>query len=131
MAERAKAPAKKAAPRRVEPANAGDEPVYIPPIPGEKPGWTTSEFWLTLGNAVVSLVAAVLGLLTPGFTLDPQVQALVVAAAPIAAAVGVMFYNLSRGRVKAEQIRAATVLHVEQVQRSLALPRSAAYYFND
>lgn len=80
-----------------------------PPIapPTDKPGYTTSEFWLTLVGAILSFVTALLTLLTPGFKLDPQVQTVVVAAAPLAAMIGTAFYSISRSRSKAA---AATIV---------------------
>jgi hypothetical protein len=67
----------------------------------ERPGYVTTEFWMTLGTQVLAAVTAVLGLLTPGFELDPDVQQLVVALAPIASAIGAAVYAISRSRVKA------------------------------
>lgn len=65
-----------------------------------KPGFTTTEFWLT----VVTDGIAVAALLHPGFKLpDPVIQVVASAAAAVATAV----YTWSRGSVKNTVINAA------------------------
>lgn len=61
-----------------------------------KPGYATTEFWITL----ITQAAAVLALLHPGFNVATWVQPLAV----IAAAGGGAFYAHSRGTVKAAAV---------------------------
>jgi hypothetical protein len=56
---------------------------------------------MSLSGVVLSFVTALLALLTPGFTIPPAVQQLVVAFAPLAAMVSAAVYTLGRSRVKA------------------------------
>ena len=59
-----------------------------------KPGWTTSEWWTQLAAHVIAVVA----LVHPGFTVDPQWTAAFVA---LASELGAGLYAHSRGTVKA------------------------------
>lgn len=85
-----------------------------PPIapPTDKPGWTTTEFWLTASSTVLAFITALLALTTPGFSLDPLISAAVAAFAPVAAMVGNGFYALSRSRTK----QATAAVAVEKMQ---------------
>ena len=52
-----------------------------------KPGWKTTEFWLTVSGSLASILGAVAGILPPEY-------------ASIAVAVSAGLYSLSRGKAK-------------------------------
>lgn len=57
------------------------------------PGYTTTEFWLTLATNALALVA----ILHPGYKAPPG---LAQALAAVAAGIGTVAYSFSRGQVK-------------------------------
>ena len=70
----------------------------------EKPGYTTTEFWVTLGGVILSFVTALMALIHPGFEVSGGVQGLITATAPLAALIGTSVYTLGRSKVKAEAV---------------------------
>jgi hypothetical protein len=63
------------------------------------PGYTTTEFWQTLLLHVIAGVVAIGTLISNNFKLN-GVQAVVPSAAVVAAAIGQVFYSMSRAKVK-------------------------------
>lgn len=91
-----------------------------------KPGYTTTEFWLTLGTAVFALVSALAVALHKQFVPDGDARAIVLAAAPIAAMIGTAFYTLSRAKVKAAHADTkALALHLDATANQLVAERQA------
>ena len=91
-----------------------------PPVapPTDKPGITTTEFWVTVGTNIVNLLAAVLALLHPGFTVKPEVQVVVLAAAPVASGLSAAFYAMSRAHTKAATAEIVVQkMHLDQQEK--------------
>jgi len=84
-----------------------------------KPGWTTSEWWTQLAAHVIAVVA----LVHPGFTVDPQWTAAFVA---LASELGAGLYAHSRGTVKAAASTAATPTPAITTDKSVAATLRAA-----
>lgn len=78
-----------------------------------KPGWTTTEFWVTVGTNLIGLGVALATLF--GHTLDPSsLTALIPAFSVLATAVATALYSHSRSKVKAAALQA----HAQQLRTS-------------
>lgn len=75
-----------------------------------KPGYTTSEFWVTLGTVLISAVVAIGAEFGLHFNQD-HLLALIPALAPVAAAIAAFAYSHSRANVKAAHLAALTALN--------------------
>lgn len=81
--------------------------------PTLKPGWTTSEFWVTVFTTVLSAVLAIAALF--GHNLDgSNLQPLIGLAGLIASGLAVSYYNHSRGVAKAAH-QQAVAYHMASV----------------
>jgi hypothetical protein len=65
-----------------------------------KPGWTTTEFWTTIGTNVVALIVA-FATMSNNKINSAGAQALVPGLATLAAAIATGYYSYSRSKVKA------------------------------
>ena len=63
-----------------------------------KPGWKTTEFWLTMPAVVLGILATA-GVFTPE-EANTLGQAITQIAGAVISALGVFGYNLSRGKAK-------------------------------
>jgi hypothetical protein len=76
----------------------------VPPADGGGP--RTTEFWITVGTNLIGLAVAVASIV--GRPLDPApFQALIPAAAVLAAAIATAFYSHSRATTKRAQLQAS------------------------
>ena len=76
----------------------------VPPADGGGP--RTTEFWITVGTNLIGLAVAVASIV--GRPLDPEpFQALIPAAAMLAAAIATAFYSHSRATTKRAQLQAS------------------------
>lgn len=64
-----------------------DEPIVVSPTPDPKPGWKTSEFWVTVAGSLVAILNSAFGWHIPADTILTVVA-------------GIAAYVFSRGLAK-------------------------------
>lgn len=99
------------------------DPTNDPNYPPLKPGWATTEFWVTIITTVVSAVIALAALL--GHNLDgSNLQPLIGFAAMLAAGAATAYYNHSRGTTKAahQQAQAYHMVQMADLKSRQLLP---------
>jgi hypothetical protein len=87
-----------------------------------KPGWKTTEFWTSMATAITGLMTMV-GVFTPSQAND-VVTGVTQAAGGLVAVVPVVFYALSRGKVKANfdaQNLAQTIAAFQNMLQSMGV----------
>ena len=87
-----------------------------------KPGWKTTEFWTSMATAVTGLMTMV-GVFTPAQASD-IVTGVTQAAGGLVAVVPVIFYAISRGKIKANfdaQNTVQTMAAIQEMMQSLGI----------
>lgn len=75
-----------------------------------KPGYATTEFWVTIGTIIVTAVVAIGAMFNLNFSKD-HLDALIPALAPIAAGIASAVYAVSRSHTKKAHYEALTTLN--------------------
>lgn len=76
-----------------------------------KPGYLTTEFWITVGTVAVTAVVA-LGTLFGKSLAKDHLLAIVPAVAPLAAAIASAVYAMTRAKTKQAHLQAITAMNV-------------------
>lgn len=85
-----------------------------------KPGWKTSEFWLSLLTSALGIFA-----LLGGHGVPPQVQGVIATAGAVLATGSTAAYAVSRGLAKSQSLTSALVAAPVEIVK-VAVPARAA-----
>lgn len=75
-----------------------------------KPGYATTEFWVTIGTIIVTAVVAIGAMFNLNFSKD-HLDALIPALAPLAAGIASAVYSIARAKTKSAHYAALTTLN--------------------